>query len=79
LFEPLPAVEFAREAKWQKGTEESIERKPLMPDKKEQKEMRAKKKDKVVVVVVVLVVHELKEVCSIYNQPKVKSPTPSAW
>jgi len=34
LFEPLPAAEFAREAKWQKGTEESIERKPLMPDKK---------------------------------------------
>jgi hypothetical protein len=37
--------------------------------------MRAKKKDKVVVVVV----HEVIEVCSIYNQPNVKSPTPSAW
>ena len=32
LFEPVP--EFAWEAKWQEGTKETIERKPLMRDKK---------------------------------------------
>lgn len=41
LFEPLP--EFAWEAKWQKGTKETIERKPLMRDKKSKRNKRAKK------------------------------------